>query len=382
MEMSPAAEILLEDTDDAGINGSVLVIGGEAGLLRALRGPSADLPQGPANGGRAPDQRSFTGRDVNVPPQAFTWIPTDIRETADAPAGIDVRLDPGDPTQPRERFDTILIPAPPDRALTRRWLVLASGHLEPGGVLLIAGANAEGIRSAISDAARLFGAPEAEGYRRKQRVARFRIGTEHTAPPEWAGAPGIAPGTWQSFDLAIDGEPQPLALATLPGVFASERVDIGTRLLLDHLAIEPGESILDVGCGAGVIGFTALAKGAGRIELTDVNLLAVAACRRSVAEHGFANARVVAGDVYGAVEEECYDLIVSNPPFHQGKAIDYTMPERLIDEASRHLTAGGRLLIVANAFLAYGRRMEERFREVRIVASTRQYHVLEARHPR
>ncbi|MGI8485063.1 MAG: methyltransferase, partial [Thermomicrobiales bacterium] len=74
--------------------------------------------------------------------------------------------------------------------------------------------------------------------------------------------------------------------------------------------------------------------------------------------------------------------IVSNPPFHQGKAIDYAMPERLIREAPRHLHQGGSVLIVANAFLSYRREMERSFRNVEIVTATRQYHVVKATTPR
>ncbi|HEV2128424.1 MAG TPA: methyltransferase, partial [Thermomicrobiales bacterium] len=85
---------------------------------------------------------------------------------------------------------------------------------------------------------------------------------------------------------------------------------------------------------------------------------------------------VVAGDVYSGIEGEAYDLIVSNPPFHQGKMINYDMPQRLIGEASEHLKPGGRLVIVANAFLPYDRVMRAHFAEVDVVAATRQYRVL------
>lgn len=73
--------------------------------------------------------------------------------------------------------------------------------------------------------------------------------------------------------------------------------------------------------------------------MTDVNLLAVAAVQETIRRGVPGAARVVAGDVYDGLESgDRFDLIVSNPPFHQGKAVDYGMPQRLIDEAAAQIS--------------------------------------------
>ena len=169
-----------------------------------------------------------------------------------------------------------------------------------------------------------------------------------------------------------------LVFETLPGVFSADRLDEGTRLLLDHLDVAAGGSVLDVGCGAGVIGVIAGWRGAASVTMTDVNLLAITAAKQNAAL-AEVPVNVAPGDVYGGVEGERFDLIVSNPPFHQGKIIDYDMPHRLIAEAKDHLNPEGRLVIVANAFLPYDRLIREPFEGVEVVASTRQYRVLQGR---
>lgn len=365
-EASPATRMLWEAAIRLAEGGRWLVIGGEAALVSTLAGdrPTVDIH----------------------------WIVTDVREARDLsrdhPIRIRVDLDPAHPHVDRDSCDVVVIPTPPDRALARRWLLLASMALRHGGVLLLAGANDEGIRSVIADAGKLFGPPQAEDYGNRQRIARFAKPATAPNPPPWASDPGIAPGTWPDFIVTVDGEDIPLA--TLPGVFAADRLDVGTRMLLDALPrVLPGAlprrltgSVLDVGCGAGAIGIVASRHGAERVDLVDANLLAVAAARENVTRLGIAGARVLASDVYDAVLEERYDLIVSNPPFHQGKALDTSMPDRLIQEAPEHLMPGGTLLIVANAFLAYGKRMDPVFRQVETVVATRQYHVISARDPR
>ena len=358
--MNVSSEMLSQITranhGDRGHAGRMLVIGG-----------GADLPL----------ELAELHSDANI-----VWIATDVREESRLAGipGIDLRSDPGKPLMVDERFDTVLLPVPPDRRLARRWLVMAARVLADGGMLLMAGANAEGIKSTIADAKALFGPARSEDYAQKHRVARFTGGASVDSHPEWVTQPGIAPGTWD--EVEVGAGKGVLSLATLPGVFAGKRLDVGTSLLLDHLHVTAGSRVLDVGCGAGVIGLTALRQGASAVDLTDVNLLATASVRETIARNAVANVRVFASDVYDALPNERYDLIVSNPPFHQGKTIDYAMPERLIREAPAHLHPGGSVLIVANAFLSYGRELERTFRNVEVIAATRQYHVLKASVPR
>lgn len=302
------------------------------------------------------------------------WIPVDVRERDKADGRVVVRdtFDGGS-------YERVVLPMPPDRELARRWLVTARKALKPGGILILAGANAEGGKSVVSDARRLFGPPLLEHYRQKHRIAQFLAGSDQEEAPSWACADGIVPGTWKSFEIVAAGDT--LTLDTMPGVFAGSRLDAGTQLLLDNLEVHPGSRVLDVGCGVGIIGLRASQMGASHVDLVDANLLAIQAASRNLERLGVAG-RTVASDVFSSVAGERYDLITSNPPFHRGKQIDYSVADRLIHEAPSHLTPDGRLLIVANAFLAYGKKMEAVFRHVETVASTLQYHVLAAENPR
>src|SRR5699024_5992000 len=137
------------------------------------------------------------------------------------------------------------------------------------GVVLVAGANDAGIKSVIADARAAIGPSVVEDYRRRNRVAHIAMPPVPPEAPDWAREPGIAPGTWGRFSVPADGVE--LVFETLPGVFAADRLDAGTRLLLDHLDVPEGGSVLDVGCGAGVIGVVAGRRGAGSVTLTDVN---------------------------------------------------------------------------------------------------------------
>lgn len=307
------------------------------------------------------------------PSATIHWLPVDARELPEPASGIVVYDTVAEPDIAQGSVDLVAIEASGDRDLARRWITLAREVTRPDGVVLVAGPNDAGIRRVIGDARDAIGLSVVEDYRRRSRVAHIAVPAVLPEAPEWTREPGIAPGSWARFTLQEGGAD--LVFETLPGVFSADRLDEGTRFLLEHLEPPEGASVLDVGCGAGVIGVVAGLRGAGSVTMTDVSLLAVAAARRNARLAGV-SVHVVAGDVYSGIEGEAYDLIVSNPPFHQGKMIDYDMPQRLIGEASEYLKPGGRLVIVANAFLPYDRVMRAHFAEVDVVAATRQYRVL------
>ena len=274
-----------------------------------------------------------------------------------------------------EGFDVVAIEAPGDRGLTRRWLVEARQALKPGGALYLAGANDHGARSAIADAAALFGGAEVLGYRQGSRVALSRKSAGVPAPA-WASEGGIAPGSWHEFGAKARGHT--FRLRSLPGVFADGRLDEGTALLLEALDVPAGARVLDVGCGYGIIGLLAARLGAAGVDMVDVNLLAVASAAENIALDGCAAARAFPSDGVPAEAFECYDVVATNPPFHVGKATDYGVTRGFIEGARRALGPGGQLYLVANRFLKYDQWLRAAFECVACVAETRSYRVWRA----
>jgi 16S rRNA (guanine1207-N2)-methyltransferase len=272
-------------------------------------------------------------------------------------------------------FDAAVMDLPKGRKLARRYLLEAYQALRAGGHLYLAGANDEGIRSVAGDAESLFGNATTVAYGKRNRVARA-VKRGRSGMPGWAEEPGIAPGTW--FEFRADVRETTFRLRSLPGVFSYDRLDEGSALLLSVLQVPEGSRVLDVGCGYGILGLAASRWGASCVDMIDVDLLAVASAQESAILTGVGNASAFPSDVLSAVRESEYDLVVSNPPFHIGKAVDYEVAQAFIEDSWRVLRPGGRLTIVANRFLRYDKAMRSAFRHLDCIAETGRYWVLSA----
>ncbi|RYF46964.1 MAG: methyltransferase, partial [Cytophagaceae bacterium] len=74
-----------------------------------------------------------------------------------------------------------------------------------------------------------------------------------------------------------------------------------------------------------------------------------------------------------------YDLIVMNPPFHEGHASEPHLGQALIRRAAEALRAGGELIMVANRGLPYEPVLNEAFRSSGETARNARYKILWAK---
>jgi len=271
------------------------------------------------------------------------------------------------------KFDRVIIDLPKGRHLAQRWLIQAWDILRLGGYLYISGSNEEGIQSVLKDGEAMWGPYSILGYHKGNRIARFKKNELPVTLPSWITQPGIQPGSWHGIDISVEGFQ--LHLCTLPGIFSFDRLDKGTRILLETIRIPDGSILLDLGCGYGVIGVVAALTGAKRVDMVDTNLLAISASQENVKWLDLYNANVIPSDALLSVKDRRYSLILTNPPFHSGKKVDFQMAQAFIKQSWQQLEPAGQFALVANQFIRYDDVMRPLFRQVTQAAHTEGFQV-------
>jgi len=167
------------------------------------------------------------------------------------------------------------------------------------------------------------------------------------------------------------------------GVFSHDRLDPGTRLLIETMELRPAHSVIDVGCGYGAIGIVAAhLASVGRIVMVDCDARAFEYALANVRSHHLSHARkngrprveVILGDRFDAVPGERFDRVVSHPPVHAGS--DVLFP--LVDDAYRHLRVHGRLCLAVVRYTAVRKHITKVFGNCRIASESGRHVVLVA----
>lgn len=145
-----------------------------------------------------------------------------------------------------------------------------------------------------------------------------------------------------------DGES--LRFLTRPGVFTYGELDAGTRALLAAAEIKPRDYVLDLGCGAGAAGLAAARRVGpdGHVTFVDSNLRAVSLAETNAKANGLANYRALAAARLEGLDENSFDVILTNPPYYALQSIAQFFVER----SKALLKPGGRLYLVTKQFAA------------------------------
>jgi len=130
-----------------------------------------------------------------------------------------------------------------------------------------------------------------------------------------------------------------------------------TELFVKLFTVHPGESVLDVCTGSGVIAVFAAYKGAKKIVATDINPDAVKCAKDNAKFHGFSDIiDVRLSDMFGSVEDyEKFDVITVNLPFMNRRAPDVVASsvwdtdlcahKKFFSDAGKYLKQKGRIYL-------------------------------------
>lgn len=268
-------------------------------------------------------------------------------------------------------FDHVVMSLPKSKARLAMMIECLAATLGSGGSLWLAGENRSGIRSAKT-------ALEAH-FEQVRIVDKAR----HCVLFEASGASSSARFDPSRFEhrWTLELGPHEIEIHSMPGVFAHGRLDDGTALLADQIQdLEPAEKILDMACGSGILGaLLKLSQPGAELLLADSDALALSSAVKTMDANKI-KAQVLASDGFSDIEGR-FDLVVSNPPFHQGFTTRTGHGMSMLNEVRNFLRPGGQLVVVVNRHLPYRKWLDQVFDGHAILAENTRFQVLQASVP-
>lgn len=176
-------------------------------------------------------------------------------------------------------------------------------------------------------------------------------------------------------------ENTPYQILNHANVFSRERLDIGTRFLIEHLPVDQRyQRIVDLGCGNGIVGLmAATANPNATISFVDESYMAVASAKANF-KNAFPDrtAEYSVTDCLNGISPASCDLVLNNPPFHQQNAIGDFIAWQMFNESKTALKQGGELWVIGNRHLNYHIKLKKLFGSCETIASNKKFVVLKA----
>lgn len=293
-----------------------------------------------------------TGYDLSALPRGRVRVTTSFKPAYDAfkSSGVEV-----DVVVPADAALSIVV-AGKSKSRTRGNIALAALSAAP---IVVDGDKTAGVDSLYRDLKRM---GEVTPAYAKAHGKVFQL------------SPGPAVLDWLPQPGSVNG------FRTWPGVFSEGGIDKGSALLSATLPPLKGR-VADLGSGWGYLAAQALQASPAitQLHLVEADAHAGACGRDNLSDpravHHWADATVWTPD-------DAMDIVITNPPFHGGRAADPSLGQAFITAAARLLQPRGALWLVANRQLPYEGSLDESFREVDEVTSDPAFKIFHARKPR
>lgn len=264
-------------------------------------------------------------------------------------------------------YDMALIVASRHRGENELRLAEAIARVKSGGLIIMAGGKTDGISSLRKRLAQDIGV---DGHLSKNHGEVFWFARSPQAD-EWA-----------AVVAATERPPVDGRFRTSPGMFSHDRIDAGSQFLADILPAKLSGRAADFCAGWGYLSVELAAKAPGitAIELFEADYRALEAAKANMAALApQIDASFHWADLATEKVERRFDVIVMNPPFHQGRASEPGIGQAMVRAASDALKPNGQLFMVANRGLPYDEALAKGFRQVEVLTEDKTFRLWRAR---
>src|SRR6056297_745716 len=295
------------------------------------------------------------GDDLSPLPMGCCHVITGFRPDHDYFAGLGYAC----AIAPEGRYGAALVCLP--RAKARARALIAEAVAVTDGPVIVDGAKTDGVESLLKAC-------------RKRASVTGPVNKAHGKLFSFPAGPGFEDWAAHGTDTIEGG------FVTAPGVFSADGIDPASRFLADHLPVKPGKSVADLGGGWGYLSARILERADIQVlHLVEADHAALDCARRNIADP---RAVLHWEDVTRWRPEAALDTVVTNPPFHAGRAADPDLGRAFIAAAAAMLKPGGQLWLVANRHLPYETAMGAQFRSVEEVAGDARFKILHGKGPK
>ena len=164
-------------------------------------------------------------------------------------------------------------------------------------------------------------------------------------------------------------------------VFSRQSLDIGARIMMKHMTVSSNDTVVDVGCGNGVLGINALTLAPDcKVIFTDESYMALESARLNVLTNHpdkIDQCTFIATNCLEGLLNEpntpAVTKVLCNPPFHQQNVITDHIAWQMFTDSRDLLVRGGHLVVVGNRHLDYHIKLKKLFGGVDILSNDKKF---------
>jgi 16S rRNA (guanine1207-N2)-methyltransferase len=191
-------------------------------------------------------------------------------------------------------------------------------------------------------------------------------GEDHETNVLWSAREGDRPRRRHEVTFQVKiGDGPSCRFVSRPGTFSYGKFDLGARALCEVMEVEPGDRVLDLGCGVGTNGVFAAQRAGegGYVAFVDSNLRATALSALNAAANGVKQFDVFTTTTVEGPAEDSFDVVLANPPYFANSSVAHLFIRR----AKAMLTPQGRFFMVTRQPGEVGEVLLETFDEAEAV---------------